>query len=415
MKNSRKGFTLVELLVVIAILAILATVVVVGYTGCIEKANISNDTAIASELNLLLKAESVTNKIDSFDEVVDVLYANGFYLANLNTKTEGCFFVWDSVSNQILFVSAKDGFKVIFPEDGYAPMGETWHLACSDKALIEGLDLGKVKVMPTVSDAKGIASFVKSFKSSTEATEMKLYIDNNTALTSGISFGNKDVPLSLTIELGQNNISAVDEGEDYTPIYAYYGSEINVNGGIITANLDNTLDTATGGTNISTQIKIAFGAKGTINGTTCIANSKEGGHAILVHQSEAEINNVTIKASCVSDPKKGHGIMSQGGSTVTVNDCVIEATGNALFCSNSYGGASKMTVNGGTYTGNTAAIFSQGSTVTVNGGTFIGDLVVYGGSITINGGTFSVNPAEVAGVTVNGTVVDNGNGTWTVQ
>ena len=52
----RKGFTLVELLVVIAILAILATVSVVGYTAFIERAYVSNDQNIASQLNSYLVA-----------------------------------------------------------------------------------------------------------------------------------------------------------------------------------------------------------------------------------------------------------------------------------------------------------------------------------------------------------------------
>lgn len=410
MKNSRKGFTLVELLVVIAILAILATVVVVGYTGCIEKANISNDTAIASELNLLLKAESVTNKIDSFDEVVDVLYANGFYLANLNTKTEGCFFVWDSATNQILFVSAKDGFKVIFPEDGYAPMGETWHLACSDKALIEGLNLGKVKVMPTVSDAEGIASFVESMGSITEETEMKLYIDNNTALTSSIISNNQYV--TLTLELGKNNISAVDEGANYYPIHGL-GSELIINGGYITANLDNTLNVDTG-SNIACQILFQE-ATGSINGTTCIANPKSGGNTILIHDSEVEVKNVTVKASSVNNPNGTNGIMSQSGSTVTVNDCVIEATGKALMCSGSINNTpSTIIVNGGTYTGNYAAILAYGGTVIVNGGTFNGALTVQqGGTIVIYGGTFSADPSAYVGA--GHTATQNADGTWTVQ
>lgn len=55
MKTMKKrGFTLVELLVVIAILAILATVSVVGYTSFIERANVSNDQTLASQLNSML-------------------------------------------------------------------------------------------------------------------------------------------------------------------------------------------------------------------------------------------------------------------------------------------------------------------------------------------------------------------------
>ena len=105
MKQTKKGFTLVELLVVIAILAILATVSVVGYTSFITKANISNDTVIARELTTLIQATDITDPVEDFDDVINVLYQNGFLLANLNTKTQGCFFVWESTNNQILLVT----------------------------------------------------------------------------------------------------------------------------------------------------------------------------------------------------------------------------------------------------------------------------------------------------------------------
>lgn len=52
MRNLKKngGFTLVELIVVIAILAILAGVAVPAYSGYISKANQSNDTTLAAEI-----------------------------------------------------------------------------------------------------------------------------------------------------------------------------------------------------------------------------------------------------------------------------------------------------------------------------------------------------------------------------
>ena len=61
--NKKRGFTLVELLVVIAILAILATVSVVGYTSFIERAAVSNDENVASQLNQFLLY--LTNDSDS--------------------------------------------------------------------------------------------------------------------------------------------------------------------------------------------------------------------------------------------------------------------------------------------------------------------------------------------------------------
>ena len=69
MKNSKKGFTLVELLVVIAILAILASVSVVGYTKFIEKAAKSNDDALATQINVLINGEKISQRQDTFEEL----------------------------------------------------------------------------------------------------------------------------------------------------------------------------------------------------------------------------------------------------------------------------------------------------------------------------------------------------------
>lgn len=68
--NTKKGFTLVELLVVIAILAILATVSVVGYTSFIERANVSNDENIATQLNNFLLAYQADHTSDHYGEPI---------------------------------------------------------------------------------------------------------------------------------------------------------------------------------------------------------------------------------------------------------------------------------------------------------------------------------------------------------
>jgi len=100
-------------------------------------------------------------------------------------------------------------------------------------------------------------------------------------------------------------------------------------------------------------------------------------------------------------------------ATAVINNCTIDADRYAIFTSQ--GGT--ITVNGGVYKGGIAVISAQdvNSKVIVNSGTFVGELnATGGGTIVINGGTFSVNPSTITGVTINGVVSDNGNGTWTV-
>jgi prepilin-type N-terminal cleavage/methylation domain-containing protein len=61
MNNTKKGFTLVELLVVIAILAILATVSVVGYTSFINRADESNATTEAHQIQTIIETALITD------------------------------------------------------------------------------------------------------------------------------------------------------------------------------------------------------------------------------------------------------------------------------------------------------------------------------------------------------------------
>ena len=96
-----------------------------------------------------------------------------------------------------------------------------------------------------------------------------------------------------------------------------------------------------------------------------------------------------------------------------------------------YGQQATLVINGGMYSGKKAIQISvSGGNVTINSGNFTGtDYVIkadfapqnyqnserYESVITINGGTFTINPSTIQNVTINGTVVDNGNGTWTVR
>lgn len=58
------------------------------------------------------------------------------------------------------------------------------------------------------------------------------------------------------------------------------------------------------------------------------------------------------------------------------------------------------------------------SVITINDGTFNGNIKIFADTVLIiNGGTFTINPNSITTgqVRINGTVVDNGNGTWTVK
>lgn len=134
------------------------------------------------------------------------------------------------------------------------------------------------------------------------------------------------------------------------------------------------------------------------------------------------IENVTVNAT------NGSAVTVENGTAgVTLNNLTVTQSGvgagvpSYLECALFVSATSTVTINGGTYTSTGSAIRTGGTgvgAITVNGGTFNGSLDIdaeNGDYMIVNGGTFTVDPSTVAGVTVNGTVVDNGDGTWTVN
>jgi prepilin-type N-terminal cleavage/methylation domain-containing protein len=225
MKNSKKGFTLVELLVVIAILAILATVAVVGYTSFTRKADISNDTVIAGELNTLLAATDVTDPIESFDDVKAALYANGFYLANLNTKTEGCYFVWDAKNNQIILVDGNDGFKVLYSKVTPSEDKKDWYFAVSDLSKVAAIETAGYNVERMVTD---VATLKEALAAGGE-----FHIDNSLVLDSEnlLTF---ESDVTTTLNLGNASLNTDGVLENQIPIELLKGT-LTINGGTIGA------------------------------------------------------------------------------------------------------------------------------------------------------------------------------------
>ena len=372
MKNSKKGFTLVELLVVIAIVAILATVAVIGYTSFTKKADISNDTVIAKELTTLIQATDINDPVENFDDVMSVLYANGFYLANLNTKTEGCFFVWDSANNQILLVDGKDNFNVIFPESGYSEKGAAWHLICSDRDLLDGLDVADISVQYAVVSSDSLNELIA-------AGQDKIYVDEGFVIAegSGIDFTGKD---NVTLVLGESSLST-NGTINGAPIHVE-NSTLTVEGGTLNAsgiftNQHGTFNCAIGydaGATLNVKDVNFIGITG-INGTM----NRDGEVTLVVENSTFNVTSVGIALSTDSYNVGYY-------STAVVNNCTINADRYALFVSQK----GTITVNGGTYK-SAIALYCQdaGSKIVVNGGSFDGAISVTGGAaLEINAGTF---------------------------
>ncbi len=103
-------------------------------------------------------------------------------------------------------------------------------------------------------------------------------------------------------------------------------------------------------------------------------------------------------------------LIEASGDSVVIND--VTYRGTAIV----WGAGGMVTINGGTYTATAVAVNDSGTApVIINGGTFNVSSIdaSSGATVTINGGTFTCNPTNF--IASGKTVIDNGNGTWTVQ
>ena len=116
-RNNKKGFTIVELVIVIAVIAILAAVLIPTFSGIIKKAQISSDTALVKNLNMLSTSESAVNggNKTAYD-AVSTAFANGYSIENLTPTTGGYDILWDSKADR--FVLVDENGAEVFPKDG---------------------------------------------------------------------------------------------------------------------------------------------------------------------------------------------------------------------------------------------------------------------------------------------------------
>ena len=119
-KTGKKGFTIVELVIVIAVVAILAAVLIPTFVSVVNKANVSNDTALVKNINITLAAEEITDgKPATMHDALVMAERGGFDVSKLTPRSSGDI-VWDSATNRFALVD-KDGKKVFSENDKDIP------------------------------------------------------------------------------------------------------------------------------------------------------------------------------------------------------------------------------------------------------------------------------------------------------
>ena len=115
--------------------------------------------------------------------------------------------------------------------------------------------------------------------------------------------------------------------------------------------------------------------------------------------SDAEDYHIKVFSNLIIDNGKFDGTGSsyssnknyvlglQPGANVTINNGEFKSFKNGIYCAADKDNASKLTINGGTFTGKYTGNTGQSSIIKLDGNTGEGD--AYADTVTINGGTFS--------------------------
>ena len=388
--SKKKGFTIVELVIVVAVIAVLAAVLIPTFSNLVKKANISADQQAVVQMNkLLAMGESVNDLPENTDDVVEVLIENG-YTSDLTTYYSNYQLAWVKESNVIVLV---ENGAVVYPEkyEGVTVFEQLNPMIKNIEELLGSLETGKTVFVGADIETEGL---------NTEAAgEYNVNLNGNKLITSNY-VGSWIENSKLVISNG-----VIDSNKDGITVLAEEGGQVELNNVQVYAPSGVNPLQCYGGTMILNNV-IASQSGSVSNGATwynsviqVINQIKQVEGKWTIYGPQA---NLIVEGGMYSG-KKAIQISAPGGN-VTINGGNFvgsEQVINADFAPNNYG-------NSSTYE----------SVITINGGNFEGLIKISAATkLVINGGTFTINPSEITKglVTINGNVVDNGNGTWTVK
>lgn len=108
-RKGLKGFTLVELLVTVSILATLTTVSVVSYVSFTNKAKVSNDISLVTQLNNYLKADGVLeSKPRMPSQVLERLSESGVDIDLIRASAKGHQILWNQETNTFVLMNREE-------------------------------------------------------------------------------------------------------------------------------------------------------------------------------------------------------------------------------------------------------------------------------------------------------------------
>ena len=391
-RSNKKGFTIVELVIVIAVVAILAAVLIPTFAGLVRKANISNDTVLAKNLN----TAAVTAGADEFDEALAAVKEAGYLIANLNAKASDCYFAWDETNDRFVLVDAKEGYKVIY-SDGDVDEANLYYTV-SDPDRIAALEADGKNVKKTIANVEDLKDVI--------ASGGEFYIDESVVLDKNNLLTFDTANQSATVNLGNAvlNTSGIlqEDGTGIIPVEVKQGN-VTFNGGVISTAGENL---NYHGLKVSYALQTSTGTESKFDGTTFDLTNY--GSQIRIF-GKANMKDVVIKGVKSGVETRYNGeltldnvtITSDGGSSwygACLWSCNFNSKGEDGKASDHIGTAT-IIVNSGTYISKACSaqygnVVACGGTVKINGGTFESPekhmfAIEAGGRIEVTGGTFN--------------------------
>ena len=427
MKNlKKKGFTIVELVIVIAVIAVLAAVLIPTFVNLTRKANISADTVLAKNLNTALAVYDAENDVEDFDDVLEAIKEHGYLIANLNAKAEGCYFVWESETNQILLVDSTEDYVVLYStKDGYATPDASWYFAISNKEKADA-----VKAKYSLANVKLTIASTEDLKEILAAGG-EFYMDESVVLDKDnlLTFDSADK--TVTVNLGNSSLNTTgilkEDGDGIIPVEVKQGN-VTFNGGSI----------STAGENLNYHgLKVSYALQ-TSTGTNCTFNDTY--FNLTNYGSQIRIFGTAVLENVVIDATKS-GIETRYNGNITLRNTTINSDGGSEWygccfwacnfdskneAGSGHIGTATITIESGTYNSEKCLpsygnVVACGGKVVIKGGNFTSPAtqmfaIAANGSIEITGGTFNgikfddLSVAILEGMTATGTVTETANG-----
>ena len=402
-KSNRKGFTIVELVIVIAVIAILAAVLIPTFSNLIKKANVSNDTAIAKNLN----TAAISAQADTFAQAIEAAKEAGYLVAHLNAKSETCYFVWEDESNQFLLYDIESK-KVLYSNTAVTgDPDDSWFFVVNNadekQAVIDAMG-ETVKPQYLVGDVAALKEVL--------AAGGEVYLDESLVLDAENRIVVNDANANVIINFTNSSVSTADTIEGI-PVNVING-KLTINDAIIGGagefeNEHGTFATAVGyeGTaeklvlnncNITGKGNAVSGANTTdgpiyVELNNCTLSSNNVGFNMST-PGTAVLNNTNVNCPNPIFASFGANITINGGNYISTTDCLVELHDNT-----SAEKPTTVTIKNGEFTFTTLVIANgEDVKLVIEGGTFncatmtwdiLQQYVTAGATVVLNGTSYT--------------------------